>query len=105
MAARKFSTPIRGRGFTSIEFTDTLKDAGAQIIMDGRGRAIDNIFIERLWRSVKYEEVHMKEYTSVQQLIKSLKEYSNFYNHQRPHASLGGKTPGEVYWDCMRIAA
>ena len=65
--------------------------------MDGKGRCMDNIFIERLWRSVKYEEVYVKEYDSVSDLIKSLKVYFEFYNNERPHAGLGGMTPAEIY--------
>jgi putative transposase len=95
----------QGSQFTSKDFTGTLKDAEVLISMDGKGRAMDNIFIERLWRSVKYEEVYLKEYDSVRELIRSLKAYFDFYNNERPHASLGGKTPAEVYWECMQLAA
>lgn len=94
----------QGSQFTSKEFTDTLKDAEIMISMDGKGRAMDNIFIERLWRSVKYEEIYLKEYTSVEDLMRSLKVYFDFYNNQRPHASFGGKTPADVYWGCMSVA-
>lgn len=65
--------------------------------MDGKGRAMDNIMVERLWRSVKYEEVYTKEYSSVTELVQALKEYFCFYNNERPHQSLGDKTPFEVY--------
>jgi putative transposase len=95
----------QGSQFTSNDFTGTLKDAEVLISMDGKGRAMDNIFIERLWRSVKYEEIYLKEYTSVRELIWSLRVYFDFYNNQRPHDSLGGKTPAEVYWECMQLAA
>ena len=61
--------------------------------MDGKGRAMDNIFIERLWCSVKYEEVYLKEYSNVKELVKSLKQYFEFYNYERPH-----QTPAEAYW-------
>jgi len=71
--------------------------------MDGKGRAMDNIFIERLWRSVKYEEIYRKEYSSVQELIASLKVYFDFYNNQRPHDSLGKKTPAEAYWEKKQL--
>ena len=87
----------QGAQFTSKEFTDILKDNNVLISMDGRGRALDNVFIERLWRSVKYEEIYIREYTSVGDLTCSLKRYFDFYNHRRPHASLKGCTPGEVY--------
>ena len=95
----------QGSQFTSKGFTDILKDAEVLISMDGKGRAMDNVFIERLWRSVEYEEVYLKEYATVRELIKSLKVYFDFYNNQRPHNSLGGKTPAEVYWECMQLAA
>jgi putative transposase len=68
--------------------------------MDGRGRAHDNIFIERLWRTVKYEEIYLKEYRTVPALIAGLGEYFTFYNHERLHQSLGYRTPAEVYWAC-----
>ena len=66
--------------------------------MDGKGRFMDNIFIERLWRSLKYEEIYLKEYSTVKELSEELKKYFAFYNHERPHQSLGGRTPAEVYW-------
>jgi putative transposase len=78
----------QGSQFTSVEFTDTLKSADVQISMDGKGRAMDNIFIERLWRSVKYEEIYPKEYPSVQSLMESLDVYFDFYNTERPHSGL-----------------
>jgi putative transposase len=65
--------------------------------MDGRGRAFDNIMIERLWRSVKYEEVYLKEYASVRDCRNELRRYFEFYNHQRPHMALDGGVPAEVY--------
>ncbi len=106
-ALRQYGSPEifntdQGSQFTSTEFTDTLKDAEVQISMDGRGRAMDNIFIERLWRSVKYEEIYPKEYPSVQALRESLKVYFDFYNTERPHAGLKQKTPVEVYQWCMQ---
>jgi len=90
----------QGTQFTSRRFIDVLMDAVVLISMDGRGRALDNIFIERLWRSVKYEEIYINEYSSVDELIQALKVYFNFYNTQRPHASLGIRTPAEVYANC-----
>ena len=95
----------QGSQFTGNAFTGTLKEAEVLISMDGRGRAMDNIFIERLWRSVKYEEIFLKEYSSAQEFALSLREYFDFYNNRRPHSSLGGKTPAEVYWECMALAA
>ncbi len=66
--------------------------------MDGEGRAMDNIFIKRLWRSVKYEESYIKEFQSVEELRNSLKEYFHFYNHERPHQKFHGETPVEIYY-------
>ena len=66
--------------------------------MDGRGRALDNIFTERLWRSVKYEEVYLKDYQTVQEAKESISNYLTFYNQERIHQSLGYKTPAKVYW-------
>ncbi len=88
----------QGAQYTGEAFTGTLKRESIRISMDGKGRAMDNIMIERLWRSVKYEEVYLKEYESVTALIQALKKYFRFYNEQRPHQSLDGKTPAEVYW-------
>ncbi len=87
----------QGSQYTSNEFTGILRDHNIKISMDGKGRAMDNIFIERLWRTVKYEEIYLKEYQSVVELKAALKKYFYFYNHVRPHSSLGGKTPAEVY--------
>ena len=87
----------QGAQFTSAVFTERLRAAGVQISMDGRGRALDNVFVERLWRSVKYEEVYLKDYTSVTDARAQLARYFTFYNHVRPHQSLGYRTPGAVY--------
>ncbi len=65
--------------------------------MDGRGRALDNVFVERLWRSVKYEDVYLWDYSSPQELESGLARYFEFYSHKRPHQSLGYRTPAEVY--------
>ena len=83
--------------FTSNEFTTRLKDAAIRISWDGRGRALDNIFVERLWRSVKYEEVYIKEYQSVTEAVHNLRAYFTFYNHERLHQSLDYQTPAQVY--------
>lgn len=88
----------QGSQYTSHEFTDVLKNKGIKISMDGKGRAMDNIFIERLWRSVKYEEIYVKEFQSVEQLRNSLKKYFDFYNNERPHQSYDGQTPAEIYY-------
>lgn len=93
----------QGAQFTSNDFTTTLLDHDVLISMDGKGRAMDNIFIERLWRSVKYEEIYLKEYGSVNELIKSLKSYFDFYNNERPHSGHDGRTPAEVYWECSKL--
>lgn len=87
----------QGSQFTSTSFTGVLEAKGIAISMDGRGRAFDNIFVERLWRSVKYEEVYLKEYESVREAVLSLGTYFRFYNHDRPHQSLGYRTPYQVY--------
>jgi putative transposase len=88
----------QGAQFTSLDFTSRLSQADIRISMDGRGRATDNIFIERLWRSVKYEEVYLKDYETVMDLDLSLLAYFRFYNYERPHQSLGYKTPAEVHF-------
>jgi len=87
----------QGSQFTSKDFTDALKARPVQISMDGRGRALDNVFIERLWRSVKYEEVYLKDYSTVAEAVTSLDAYFRFYNHERLHQSLGYKTPWQVH--------
>jgi len=87
----------QGSQFTSTEFTGRLLAQGILISMDGRGRALDNIFVERLWRTVKYEDVYMKEYQSVASTVRGLGAYFEFYNGTRLHQSLGYKTPAEVY--------
>ena len=102
-AIRRHSVPEvfntdQGSQYTGDAFTGMLKKHGIRISMDGKGRAMDNIFIERLWRSLKYEEIYLKEYINVKELIKSLKHYFEFYNFERPHQTLGGNTPAEVYW-------
>lgn len=91
----------QGSQFTSHEFTQILEQQQVQISMDGRGRCLDNIFTERLWRSVKYEEVYLKNYVTVQEAEKSLREYFHFYNYSRPHQSLNYKTPAEIYFNSL----
>lgn len=97
----------QGAQYTGHAFTGTLKRNEIRISMDGKGRAMDNIMIERLWRSVKYEEVYLKEYENVDALVRALTKYFEFYNHERPHQSLNGQTPAEVYLrqEVMRCAA
>ena len=87
----------QGSQFTSLEFTGRLLAADVRISMDGRGRALDNVFVERLWRTVKYEEVYLKEYTTVPGAIQSLAEYFRFYNDERLHQALGYRPPAAVY--------
>jgi len=87
----------QGVQFTNTEFTGHLMENGISISMDGRGRALDNIFVERLWRSVKYEEVYINNYDTVMDAVFKLSEYFNFYNNERPHQALDYQTPYEVY--------
>ena len=87
----------QGVQFTSTEFTNRLKTAETRISWDGRGRALDNIFVERLWRSVKYEEVYIKDYQSVAEAVSNLRAYFTFYNQERLHQSLDYQTPAHVY--------
>jgi putative transposase len=97
-------TPIifnsdQGSQFTSKEFTQILLDKGIKVSMDGRGRVFDNIFIERLWRSVKYEDVYLKGYETCKDVIDGLGRYFPFYNNQRPHQALGYKVPYEIHYN------
>jgi putative transposase len=94
----------RGSQYTSPEHTGMLEAHGVRVSMDGRGRYLDNIFVERLWRSVKYEEVYLKEYESIKEARESLGAYVAFYNHERFHQSLGYKTPAAVYLTCPAAA-
>lgn len=101
-AALQQSTPEifntdQGSQFTATDFTERLKAAGTAVSMDGRGRALDNVFVERLWRSVKYEEVYLKDYGSVPDARAHLDRYFGFYNHERPHQALAYRTPAAVY--------
>jgi putative transposase len=88
----------QGVQFTATDFTGILEQASIQISMDGRGRALDNIFIERFWRSLKYEDVYLRDYPSVPELLTGLRRYISFYNFERPHQSLGYLTPDEVHF-------
>ena len=88
----------QGVQFTNIEFTGRLESQGIRVSMDGRGRALDNIFVERLWRSVKYEEVYLNDYQNVRAAKEGLGRYFGFYNTERLHQSLGYATPTEVYY-------
>lgn len=101
-ALRMYGTPEifnsdQGAQFTSEAFTGVLKRDGITISMDGRGRAFDNIFVERLWRNVKYEDVYLYGYAKMGELLVGLAKYFTFYNKERPHQSLGNATPNAVY--------
>jgi len=87
----------QGSQYTGAVFTGVLKDHDIRISMDGKGRAMDNIMVERLWRSVKYEDIYIRDYVSVEDLVHGLKRYFDFYNNERPHQSLQSRTPAEVY--------
>ncbi|MBW1821396.1 MAG: IS3 family transposase [Deltaproteobacteria bacterium] len=102
--ALKVATPgtfntDQGSQFTSDAFTGILIKAGVKISMDGRGRALDNIFVERLWRSVKYERVYLHNYETVREAIQDIGEYFDFYNNERPHQSLDYHTPAKIYFN------
>lgn len=105
-AIQRFGTPEifntdQGSQFTSDEFTEVLLASDVQISMDGRGRWIDNVFVERLWRSVKYEEVYLKAYGSISEARGELGRYFEFYNMRRRHQSLDYQTPDKVYWSTL----
>ena len=87
----------QGSQFTSVAFTDALKREAIAISMDGRGRAYDNIFVERLWRSVKHEDVYLNGYATMGELLIGLTKYFAFYNGERPHQALGNQTPDSVH--------
>ena len=88
----------QGPQFTNVDFTRLLENAGIRVSMDGRGRVYDNIFVERLWRSVKYEEVYLHDYQTVPAARSHLSDYFEFYNNERQHEALGYRTPHEVYF-------
>jgi len=105
-ALERFPTPEimntdQGSQFSSEGFTSLLSSQGIRISMDGRGRWLDNIFIERLWRSVKYEEVYLKAYESIPEARRELAAYFDFYNKRRRHQGLDNRTPDEVYWSTL----
>jgi putative transposase len=92
----------QGVQYTARSFTGRLESAGVSVSMDGRGRALDNVFVERLWRSLKYEEVYLKDYRSVAELESGRSSWFRFYNHERLHQSLAYRTPAEVYREAVR---
>jgi putative transposase len=91
----------QGSHFTSPQYTEKLLAASVRISMDGKGRALDNIFNERLWRTVKYEDVYLKDYTTPRQARQGLGQYLTFYNQERPHQSLNYQTPAQVYFQAI----
>ena len=96
----------QGSQFTSAEFTGVLQDNAIAISMDGKGSWRDNVFVERLWRSVKYEEVYLRAYESVGEARASIGRYLDFYNRKRPHSSLDARTPDRAYFDHLpQVAA
>ena len=106
-ALERYDAPLifnsdQGSQFTCEGFTAVLADHGVQISMDGRGRWLDNVFIERLWRSVKYEEVYLKAYENLSEARRGLRAYFDFYNHRRRHQGLNDATPDQVYSDTLR---
>jgi putative transposase len=94
----------QGSQFTSLDFTSVLLEAKVMISMDGKGAWRDNVFVERLWRSVKYEEVYLRAYDTVSEARASIGRYLTFYNGRRPHSSLDGRTPDEAYFDKQETA-
>lgn len=95
----------QGPQFTADDFTGRILAAGARVSMDGRGRVFDNIFVERLWRSVKYEEVFLHDYATVTEAREGLGRYFRFYNSERRHESLGYERPEDVYRGLVKLAA
>ncbi len=93
----------QGSQFTSEAFTGRLEAAGIAISMDGRGRALDNVFVERLWRTVKYENIYLKDYATADELIQGLTEYFRFYDEERFHQALARRTPWEVYREGLAV--
>ncbi len=104
-AGRRSSTPTRERNSPARSGQRALKDAGVAISMDGKGRWIDNVFIERLWRSVKYEEIYLHAYANGTEARSALTRYFSFYNARRSHQSLDYRTPDEVYFGALATAA
>ena len=105
-AIRKYGAPEifntdQGSQFTSDAFIDILISNGISISMDGKGRWVDNVYVERLWRSVKYEDIHLKAYSSITEARHGLTDYFGFYNNRRRHQGLDDRTPDEVYWTTL----
>ena len=109
-AMQKYGTPEifntdQGCQFTSEEFTQVLKDADVQISMDGKGRWVDNVFIERLWRSLKYEEVYLSAYENIPKAKEGIRHWMDFYNQRRKHQALEKRTPDTVYFTNLNAQA
>jgi len=103
-AIRRYGCPEifntdQGSQYTGAAFTGVLKEHGIRISMDGKGRAMDNITVERLWRSLKYEDIYLKDYEGVEELLDGLRRYFDFYNTVRPHKGFGGQPPSETYYN------
>lgn len=88
----------QGVQYTSRDFTRVLERAAISISMDGKGRALDNVFVERLWRSLKYEDIYLKDYSSVKDARQGIEKYFSFYNNERLHQALGYRCPREVFF-------
>lgn len=97
-AAPEICNSDQGSQFTSPQWAALLRAAGVRVSMDGKGRALDNVFVERLWRSVKYEEVYLHDYGSPREARQGLSRYFAYYNHERPHQGLGYRTPAQVHF-------
>jgi putative transposase len=109
-AIRRYGKPDifntdQGAQYTGAAFTGVLKDNGIRISMDGKGRAMDNIMVERLWRTLKCEDIYLKEYETVEELVKGLRVYFEFYNNRRPHEALHRMPPANAYLPELRKAA
>ena len=101
-ACPEISNTDQGSQFTSEDYLGRLENAGVQISMDGRGRFLDNIFVERLWRTVKYENIFIHDYGTVAEAKSGLGKFFPFYNNERLHQSLDYQTPACVYWQGRR---
>ena len=101
LLANHFRAMDQGSQFTSWAWTHRLKEAGVRISMDGKGRFLDNIFIERLWRSLKYECVYLYAFEGGREARDRIGRWVDFYNNHRPHSAHGGVTPDRIYWDCL----
>ncbi len=99
IAKPEINNSDQGSQFTSEEYINKVESANVKVSMDGRGRVFDNIFTERLWRTLKYEEVYLKDYQNCKDTKESIGHYFAFYNHERLHSSLGYVPPAEIYYN------